>query len=90
MKKRCKTSLCLLALWLLTMVYPVGAAGLAPGEAAQEGRYVYDQAGLLENDQDLEEEIQALRSHLQIDIVLVTTDDAEGLTPRQYADDFYD
>lgn len=91
MKKRCKTSLCLLALWLLTMVYPVGAAaGLAPGEAAQEGRYVYDQADLLENDQALEEEIQALRSQLQIDIVLVTTDDTEGLTPRQYADDFYD
>ena len=66
MKKRCKISLCLLVLLLLTMVYPVGAAaGLAPGEAAQEGRYVYDQADLLENDQALEEEIQALRSQRQ-------------------------
>jgi len=58
---------------------------------AQQQR-VYDQAGLFSNQEviQLEEKIDGLIAELQLDIVVVSTSDAEGKTSRAYADDFYD
>lgn len=53
---------------------------------------VSDEAGLFSN-QEMEEIEKAaldLRDKLQLDIVIVTTNDNKGKTSRDYADDFYD
>lgn len=62
----------------------------APGEDRSEGVFVYDQAGLLRTDEELNESIVSLREKIRSDIVIVTTNDNEGLSPQNYADDFYD
>lgn len=53
---------------------------------------VHDQANLFtdEEEQLLAEQIAALIAKHQIDIVVVTTEDARGLSEVEYADDFYD
>lgn len=62
----------------------------APGEDRSEGVFVYDQAGLLRTDEELNASIVSLREKIRSDIVIVTTNDNEGLSPQNYADDFYD
>lgn len=59
--------------------------------AAGESR-VYDYAGLFTTAeiQQLEEEAAEYREKTDLDLVIVTIDDAQGKTSRQYADDFYD
>lgn len=59
--------------------------------AAEQSR-VYDYAGLFttEETQELEESIGEYREKTNLDLVVVTIDDAEGKTSREYADDFYD
>jgi len=53
---------------------------------------VYDDAMLFTEEERLilEEEANNLSSEYNMDIVIVTTNDAKGKTSRQYADDFYD
>ncbi len=76
----------------------VSIAGIVPSfvalAASKEQREprVYDQAGLFsaEEKEKLEQELQALREDLKMDVALVTTEDAQGKTAEQYADDFYD
>ncbi len=53
---------------------------------------VYDQASLFTSSeiQSLEDAISTLVATYQMDIVIVTTDDAQGATSQDYADDFYD
>lgn len=65
---------------------------LRASAAEPEATYVYDQAGLFSSDeiQQLNEEIQNLKSETDMDYVVVTTDDADGKTSRKYADDFYE
>ena len=65
---------------------------LASTAVEARAQRVYDQAGLFSNQEvlQLEEKIEGLVAELQLDIVLVTTNDAEGKTARAYADDFYD
>lgn len=59
--------------------------------AAGQNR-VYDYAGLFTTaeTQDLEESAAEYREKTNLDLVIVTIDDAEGKTSREYADDFYD
>lgn len=59
-------------------------------EAAEQR--VYDEAGLLTIAQieQLETQVSALRIRMNMDIVLVTTDDAGGKSSQAYADDYYD
>lgn len=54
--------------------------------------YVYDQADLLneEEEQSLEELAIQLRDNWNMNFLVVTTDDANGKSSRDYADDFYD
>lgn len=63
----------------------------APVSFAAQQR-VYDDAGLLTGGQvsSLEEQIGELRSQLDLDLVVVTTDDTGGKSSRDYADDYYD
>ncbi len=60
-------------------------------EGEEASRRVYDQAGLFTETeiQEYETYIQQLRESLEMDLVLVTTEDAEGKTGQQYANDFY-
>jgi uncharacterized protein len=61
------------------------------GIEAREQR-VYDQSGLLSEQEvaQLEEKIAGLKATLLLDLVIVTIDDAEGKSSRDFADDFYD
>lgn len=63
-------------------------ASAVPGDS----RRVYDQAGLFSEDEQeqLEEDIQSFRESTGMDAAVVTTENAEGKTSEQYADDFYD
>ncbi len=85
MKKRllrCAALLCLLGSVLLI------TAVAAP---VSEDR-VFDQANLLTEveEQKLEQSISRLQDKIGIDLVLVTTDDLNGLHRMQYADNYYD
>lgn len=53
---------------------------------------LYDFADLFtpEEEDRLNEKIQRYRETLSLDLVVVTTDDAAGLSAMEYADDFYD
>ncbi len=53
---------------------------------------VFDDAGLFTQEERLalEEEANNLSSEYNMDIVIVTTNDAAGKTSREYADDFFD
>ena len=84
MKKKLTISLCTaLLLCVLFSLPSVFAAG---------DQRVYDQAGLFTQAevQELEESVAEHRKSTQMDIVIVTTDDAQGKTSQAYADDFYD
>lgn len=53
---------------------------------------VVDKAGLFSNEEIiyLENKITGILSRYEMDIVIVTTDDVEGKSSREYADDFFD
>lgn len=53
---------------------------------------VFDEAGLLSNEQitSLETEANQLSESYNMDIVITTTNDAQGKSPREYADDYFD
>ncbi len=55
------------------------------------GYGVYDDAGLFDGGEyeALLEKAQSLSGSAEVDIVMVTTDDARGKTSRDYADDYY-
>ena len=57
-----------------------------------EKKLVFDDAMLFTEDEivKLEEEANNLSNDYNMDIVIVTTDDADGKTPREYADDYFD
>ncbi len=52
---------------------------------------VYDGAGILEAEEEEELQAQAaeLAQELQLDVILVTTEDTEGLTTARYNEEFY-
>jgi len=57
-----------------------------------EKQLVNDQAGILSESEinSLENEAASLSQSYNMDIVIVTTNDAEGKSSREYADDFFD
>ena len=60
--------------------------------SAMNGNLVVDLADVLTDEQEaaLLQKLQQVSADYNIDVVVVTTSDAEGKTPRDYADDFYD
>lgn len=75
-----------LAFFLLFTVFCGGLTAFA------EEKRVYDQAGLFSADSAmlLDARASTLTHKLEVDFIIVTTDDARGKTPQAYADDFYD
>ncbi|MDO4788014.1 MAG: TPM domain-containing protein [Johnsonella sp.] len=57
-----------------------------------ENNRVFDHADVFESGQESEmnEEIAKAKDHIGMDIVIVTTEDAQGKTAEAYADDYYD
>ena len=53
---------------------------------------VYDQADLLtaQEEEELQKQAEMMQETWKMNFLVVTTDDAEGKTSREYADDFYD
>ena len=65
---------------------------LVPVAAWADKTTVDDQAGLFsqEEEQELTDRIVELTTEWNMDFVVVTTEDAEGKTSEEYADDYYD
>ncbi len=83
--------------WILAVVWCLGLAGTVYGESdiaieAFDGKRIFDMAGLLDKAyvQEAREVISQYQDTYHLDIVVVTTDDAEGKTATAYADDFYE
>ncbi|WP_050699301.1 TPM domain-containing protein [Anaeromassilibacillus senegalensis] len=75
-----------LAFFLFFTVFCGGLTAFA------EEKRVYDQAKLFSTDSAMRLDARAstLTDKLEVDFIIVTTDDARGKTPQAYADDFYD
>lgn len=76
-------------LWICLVFMLLMASGM--GVFASSGSQVFDDAGLLSSDQiaDLEQKTDILREKYNMNFVVVTTNDAQGKSAREYADDFY-
>lgn len=61
------------------------------GDLADGTTRVFDGAGLFTESErtSMEEEIASMRRDMNMDVVIVTTDDAEGKTAENYSEDFY-
>lgn len=68
------------------------ASEALPDEAKTKVQHVFDQAGLLtpEEIEEFEKSTEEIYQTYGQEILLVTTDDTGGKSPRDYADDFYD
>ncbi len=82
-RKRLFAAPAIMAAILLIICSPVSSAA---------GYGVYDNAGLFNGGEyeALLEKAQSLSETAEVDIIIVTTDDAGGKTSRDYADDYYD
>lgn len=82
------------SLFALTAVLVFGAAlpVYAFDIQKEDGRSVYDYAGLFDEEQvrELEDEAARARNETDLDVVIVTTPDAEGKSAQEFADDAYD
>lgn len=78
-------SIFILALILLSLALPAYATD-------PEAPWVVDNGELLSSDEEavLTRKIQTLRSELELEIVIVTTDGTGSKNVQEYADDFYD
>lgn len=76
-------------LWICLVFLLLLTTGM--GAFASSGSQVFDEAGLLSEDQiaDLEQKTNTLREKYKMNFVVVTTNDAQGKSAREYADDFY-
>lgn len=70
----------------------VGRMAVFAADQASGSQRVFDQAELFSEDeiQDLEAQIAGLRSEMNMDVVVVTTDDADGMDSETYADQYYE
>lgn len=76
-------------LWLCLLFLLLMTTGI--GASASTGSQVFDDAGLLNPDQaaDLAQRADTLRETYKMNFVVVTTNDAQGKSAKEYADDFY-
>ena len=67
-------------------------AATSQGASAEDAGRVYDYASLFDDSerQNLEQQVAAAREKTHMDMVIVTTDSADGKDSQAYADDFYD
>lgn len=79
-------------LFLLAGACMVSAAyGSENSDLADGKTRVFDEAGLFSEAEksSMEEEIASMRKDMNMDVVIVTTDDAEGKSAEKYCEDFY-
>lgn len=78
-----------LLLTAVFMTFPAQAAEKSDLSSGKER--VFDGAGLFDEQEKevLEERITSMREDMNMDVVIVTTDDAEGRSAEQYAENFY-
>ena len=86
MKKRNFAFFLVFALFLCSFL-SVGALASETGP-----QRIFDQADLFsdEEERSLEEQAALYRDETSLDLAIVTTDDAQGQSAQDYADDFYD
>lgn len=75
-------------LCLMCMAFPVSADEYDQYDFTYP--YVVDDAGLIDNDEQLSDRLNDIGSKYSMDIVIVTVDSLGGKTPTAFADDFYD
>ena len=93
-KKRPGGTAILLA-FVLFLFFPAAAYAQEGTAAAAETDgmvHIYDEAGLLSGSESeqLEQRCQQIETQSQIHILMVTTEDTQGKSQMEYADDFYD
>ena len=83
--------------WLLTMAWCLAFIQTVYGSSdiaieASDGKRIFDMAGLLDSAcvQEAREQIRECQDRYHLDIVVVTTNDAQGKTATAYGDDFYE
>jgi uncharacterized protein len=76
---------------LLTLFFLFFAIFLGRTEAFGEEPRVFDDAGLFSEEEKtaFENQINSMKKEMNMDVVIVTTNDAEGKTAGQYAEDYY-
>ena len=79
-----------LRLWLSAICLCAGV--FAVMEVSAETVYVYDHADLLtiEEEEELQSYAEVMNDIWKMNFLVITTDDAEGKSSMEYADDFYD
>lgn len=93
MTKR-KQTVFLTVLFLILAVLGGTVTAWAQSQNQEKGsgeKRVFDEAGLFSEKEagELETEIQSMREDMNMDVVIVTTEDAGGKTASKYAGDFY-
>lgn len=91
MMKR-KQTVFLAVLFLVLAVFGGTITSWAQGQEKGSGeKRVFDEAGLFSGKEagELETKIRSMREDMNMDVVIVTTDDAGGKTAEEYAEDFY-
>ena len=80
------------AVLILTFVLLVFCPTISLSAQETETTHVYDEAGLLSAEEAaaLEQRCREIETQNRIHILMVTTEDTEGKTQEEYADDFYD
>ena len=70
---------------LFFLMVPLAAYGA-------DSNLVYDQAGLFSSEeiQEFQLSLEKMKQDYGMDFILVTTDNAQGKSAKDYADDFYD
>ncbi len=82
------------ALFLILMIFGGSRNAWAGNQNSETGsgqQRVFDGAGLFseEETEDFEKQIQSLKTEMNMDVVILTTDDTEGNTAGDYAENFY-
>lgn len=85
--------------WIATLLMAVLTVGMAQTTVAEEEKYfdenenkVFDNADLFSDieEEELSQMILDTSEEFEMDVIIVTTDDSNGKTAGEYADDFYD
>ena len=93
MMKR-KQTVFLAVLFLILAVLGGTMTSWAKSQGQEKGsgeKRVFDEAGLFSGEEagELETEIKSMREDMNMDVVIVTTEDAGGKTAAEYAENFY-
>lgn len=90
-EKQLKTLWLYLITFVMVYFLTMTAYAFSNSADADDDRRVFDQAGLLKEDEieAFEQEISEIRNKAKIDVVVVTADDTGSKTTTEYADDFY-